>query len=185
MVEAKAEGPHPETRQVLLEAAIRCVAENGLSKLTYRSLAAQAGVTHGAVQHHFGTIDAVLEQALQYSLEQSLVTLEPAGSPEAWFASMFDLAEKRPSLLMFQYELILESKRRPRLVPHVSRLYAMYRDATRRALNAFGLSDEAVAEAVLAAVDGIIYQLVTLEEGQLVHTRRAIQGLKSLLAANL
>ncbi|WP_416979825.1 TetR family transcriptional regulator [Streptomyces sp. T028] len=43
-----------EGRDALLIAAVRVVARDGLRKLTYRAVAAEAGVTHGLVAHHFG-----------------------------------------------------------------------------------------------------------------------------------
>ena len=48
------------------------VATRGLRHLTYRSVAQQAGVAHGLVAHHFGTRDALLEAALEFSLDNSV-----------------------------------------------------------------------------------------------------------------
>jgi hypothetical protein len=58
-----------------------------------------------------------------------------------------------------QYELILESRRRPELRPLVTSLYDTYRDATRRELARIGLADiPGLDHAVFATLDGLVLQ---------------------------
>ena len=59
-------------REALLDAAVRVVARGGLRRLTYRAVAQEAGVTHGLVVHHFGSRDALIEEALAHAVRQSL-----------------------------------------------------------------------------------------------------------------
>ncbi len=54
-----------EGRSALLAAAVHVGATRGLRHLTYRSVAAEAGVAPGLVAHHFGTRDALIEEALE------------------------------------------------------------------------------------------------------------------------
>ena len=58
-------------RQALLEAAIQVVAAEGLRGLTYRSGAAEAGVSHASVRYHFGDWSTLVEEALTYCLDRS------------------------------------------------------------------------------------------------------------------
>lgn len=45
---------HGELRQALMSAALEVIARNGLTGLSLRQLAREAGVSHGAPAHHFG-----------------------------------------------------------------------------------------------------------------------------------
>jgi hypothetical protein len=81
---------------------------------------------------------------------------------------------------VFQYELILESRRRPALRPHVERLYQAYRDALRTELQACGLPDDPdLVHLVFAALDGLVFQQVCL--GETEATEKALDRLRGLL----
>ncbi len=54
------------TRTALLDAAIDCLAEEGYAKTTTRRIAQRAGVTPGALQHHFATRAELLGQARRH-----------------------------------------------------------------------------------------------------------------------
>lgn len=54
------------TRARLLEAAITCLAELGWSASTVAVVAAHAGVSRGAAQHHFPTREALFTAALEH-----------------------------------------------------------------------------------------------------------------------
>lgn len=172
-----------EGRTALLAAAVRVGAKRGLRHLTYRSVAAEAGVAHGLVAHHFGTRDALLEEALQFSLETGVASLSSApgsGDVDALFVGVTAWFEQDTDNTVFQYELILESRRRPELRPHVARLYAAYRDALRRELAACGVPDDPdLVHLVFGALDGLVYQQVCL--GETPATEGALDRLRGLL----
>ncbi|GIZ98691.1 hypothetical protein TTY48_33030 [Tsukamurella sp. TY48] len=65
------------TRTALLDATIESLAEVGYTGMTTRAVAARAGVTHGAQQHHYGTKLALADAALKRFAE-SLATDGPA-----------------------------------------------------------------------------------------------------------
>lgn len=151
-------------REALIQAAIRVVARSGMRNLTYRVVAKEAGVTHGLVAHHFGSIDALLEDALRYSLERSVDTslLEPGtGDLSDFAARLAEIVEADPDLQAFQFELALESRRRPELRCYVEELYESYRVSTRRELKRHGITDEAAADVIFAALDGLVFQQIT------------------------
>ena len=54
------------TRQRLLESAIDCLASHGWSATTVSVVAAQAGVSRGAAQHHFPTREELITAALEF-----------------------------------------------------------------------------------------------------------------------
>src|SRR6476660_351736 len=69
-----------KTRALLLDRAEELMLEEGYAAVTYRVLAARAGVTGGLVQYYFPTLDdlflALLERRSESSLERLQSTLE-------------------------------------------------------------------------------------------------------------
>ncbi|HJT93989.1 MAG TPA: TetR family transcriptional regulator [Mycobacterium sp.] len=170
-------------RQALLAAAIRVVAHRGLRNLTYRGVAREAGVTHGLVTHHFGSLDTLLVGALRFALENSLVAISSApgtGRLESLFDRLAEMVDQDPAVQAFQYELILEGRRRPELQVHVEQLYTEYRRALRDELQhgGFDISDGLVY-LVFAALDGLVFQQVSSGDSQA--TRGALNHLRELL----
>jgi AcrR family transcriptional regulator len=72
------------TRQRLLETAVRCLANHGWETSTVAFIAAEAGISRGAVQHHFRTREALIIAALEYMFAERVASLDalpdPAGS---------------------------------------------------------------------------------------------------------
>jgi AcrR family transcriptional regulator len=172
-----------EGRRALLAAAVHVVATRGLRHLTYRSVAQEAGVAHGLVAHHFGTRDALLEAALEFSLANSVgsISINPgSGDLDSLFAGVVEMVQANPDDQAFQYELILEARRRPELRPHVEQVYATYRQALRTELETAGIgADDALVHLVFAAVDGLVFQQVCLDDPSA--TQAALICLRHLL----
>lgn len=155
-----------EGREALLNAAVRVVARGGLRRLTYRAVAEEAGTTHGLVVHHFGSRDALIEEALAHAIRSSLNTgaLEPGtGRISDFSVGASQMVTADPDVQAFQYELLLEARRRPELLPHLRALYEEYFDATGRELSRM-LPEGAgrpLTRLVFAALDGLVlHQLV-------------------------
>ncbi|WP_198950492.1 TetR/AcrR family transcriptional regulator [Kineosporia sp. A_224] len=173
-----------EGREALLRAAIRVVATSGLRNLTYRAVAREAGVTHGLVAHHFGSRDTLLEEALRYSLQLSVETssLESGtGQIDDFARDLPEFVDREPDVQAFQYELILESRRRPELRPYVEELYDYYRGAARRELARLGIQDPALADVAYAALDGLVFQQISVASPE--NTRRSVDALRTMLLA--
>ncbi|MEH0416653.1 TetR/AcrR family transcriptional regulator [Streptomyces sp. B21-083] len=173
-----------EGREALLNAAVRVVARGGLRKLTYRAVAEEAGVTHGLVVHHFGSRDALIEEALAHTIRTSLSTsaLEPGTGKVADFSTgLSDMVTAAPGTQMFQYELLLESTRRPELLPQIRALYDEYFDATERELSRMvpAGANRALARLIFAALDGLVLHQLVLGEPDV--TDAALDELRSLL----
>ncbi|RPF31285.1 TetR/AcrR family transcriptional regulator [Streptomyces sp. TLI_185] len=173
-----------EGREALLNAAVRVVARGGLRKLTYRAVAEEAGVTHGLVVHHFGSRDALIEEALAHTIRTSLSTsaLEPGTGKVADFSTgLSDMVTADPGTQAFQYELLLEARRRPELLPQLRALYDEYFDATRRELNRMlpAGADQAMTRLVFAALDGLVLHQLVFGEPEV--TDAALEQLRALL----
>ncbi|MFD5193987.1 TetR/AcrR family transcriptional regulator [Streptomyces sp. NPDC058357] len=48
-----------------MDAATQLLAREGARALTHRAIAAEVGTTHGIARYYFGTLDQVLDEALQ------------------------------------------------------------------------------------------------------------------------
>ena len=181
--------PSPEparadTRSALLDAAMRVVAERGLRGLTHRAVAEAAGVTHGLVRHYFGSVDALLLEALAVQVGRDIESAPPRMS-----GPLETLADHVPKRVAdtetdqaFQYEVSIESRRRPELSEHVQRSYAAYTEAMHERLKRAGLpEDPALARVVFAAVDGLALQQVLFASPE--ETEEALVALRRMLLA--
>ncbi len=60
------------TRDSILHAIVECLAEYGYSNLTLGQVARKAGLSKGAMQHHFESKSAAIEAALQFIFQQQI-----------------------------------------------------------------------------------------------------------------
>jgi AcrR family transcriptional regulator len=151
-------------RESLLAATVHVVARKGLRGLTFRAVAEHAGVNNTLVVYHFGTRDALIEAALEWSVKQSigLSQLEALPATEEEFCQcILSLIDDNPDIQIFQYEMILESRRRPELTGPVQQLYESYIAALSEGLQRIGFGgQEGAAQAAFAALDGLVLQLL-------------------------
>ena len=69
-----------ETRERVIQAVVESIAEIGYQRTTSAQIARRAGVTWGAVQHHFGDKDGILVAALEASFARFAELLSPVPS---------------------------------------------------------------------------------------------------------
>lgn len=69
------------TRRRLLETTIRCLARHGWEISTVAFVAAEAGISRGAVQHHFRTREALILAALEHMFEERAALLDALPDP--------------------------------------------------------------------------------------------------------
>ncbi|MBD8020931.1 TetR/AcrR family transcriptional regulator [Brevibacterium gallinarum] len=76
------------SRDHIIDAIVAAIAGGGIDKATVRTVAGEAGVSIGAVQHHFPTKAAMLTAAMEAisaavtaDIEAYIGTFEPAGTP--------------------------------------------------------------------------------------------------------
>ncbi|UGS36007.1 TetR/AcrR family transcriptional regulator [Capillimicrobium parvum] len=152
----------PDSREALLDATERVIAREGFSALTYRSVAAEAGVTHGLVTYRFGTLDALISETLLRVARRAVdgSALEArSGRIEDFARDLGQLAEEAPDGQAFQFEVVLEARRREDLRAAVQEMYDNYFAVAQDALGRIGVDDSpAMTRLVFAALDGMILQ---------------------------
>ena len=158
-----------QTRERLLQAAAKLIAEVGWGRVTTRSVAERAGLPHGAVSYHFSGKQELLSDAAVLAVEQAfpIAELEALGSLEDALGLMerwMGEAEGEDQLVAkLGVEAILESSRDQLLRERVDALLRSYRavlaELARREAAAgasfAGASPQAVATLVAAAADGL------------------------------
>ena len=110
-----------DTRGRILKATVDCIAELGFQRTTAQEITRRAGVTWGAVQHHFGDKDGILLAVLEDSFRRFEARLEDI------FVARTSLAERTHLFLertwhhfasreyASTFEILLDHLRRPDL----------------------------------------------------------------------
>jgi AcrR family transcriptional regulator len=80
-----------ETRTRILAATVDCIAEVGFQRTTAQEITRRAGVTWGAVQHHFGDKDGILLAVLEDSFQRFAERLEDVPVAETSLAARVSL----------------------------------------------------------------------------------------------
>lgn len=174
-------GVYGAGREALLDAVIEVVGRDGLKSLSYRKVAEIAGVDNTLISHHFGSKAALLEAAMDYASRR---TLESAEFDRIFQGAIAEniLSEVResPERQAFQFEMVLASRTMPALRPAAERLYTAYVQRMQAALVTAGYeADEAVARVVFAALDGLVFQRLTIATED--QTRSALDQVERLL----
>jgi TetR/AcrR family transcriptional regulator, regulator of biofilm formation and stress response len=113
--------------EAILEATLTLIGERGLEAVTHRTVAREAGVSLGAISHHFPSRQALLEATLEHAGRAEVRRLEDLAldlqtrlfDTEEWIDAMAaalarDLSRSRTRHLA-QYELLLTSARNARI----------------------------------------------------------------------
>ena len=164
-------------REALLDGARRCLLERGYARTTARDLVAASGTNLASIGYHFGSKEALLDEAIARGFDQWAEEVERAmfAAPDASAAGRLAISleamigrfeELRPYLVAF-VEALPQALRSPELRETLAAAYARCRDAggrmARAALEGEGV-DVADAEARnlasvgMAICDGLMIQ---------------------------
>ena len=163
-------------RDQLLEGAIECLRTKGYSRTTARDIAAAANANLGSIGYHFGSKDALLNEAITRTCEQWTVRLGEAASaaPDAspleqmaasWVAMLAAFEEMRPVLVGF-VEAVGQSAWSDELREQMAAHYRRVRQAITEMVNSslgpaaeeLGADPKVVASFLLAVCDGFVLQ---------------------------
>ena len=84
-----------ETRARIIDAVVESIAEVGYPRTTAAEIAKRAGVTWGAVQHHFGGKDGILDAVLEHSFGRFAALVGPAEVAQGRLADRVSLFVER------------------------------------------------------------------------------------------
>ncbi|WP_438854838.1 TetR/AcrR family transcriptional regulator [Agromyces sp. M3QZ16-3] len=156
---------HGEGREALLHATVRVVARKGLRGLTFRAVAEEAGVNNTLIAHHFGSRDRLLAAALEWTADRSVGAAdlsEYATDARSFRDALVKNVLSEPDVEVFQFEMILESSRRPELQPAVRGLYQRYVASLAKGRAQLGVpTNDGLNLGMFAALDGLMLQYLS------------------------
>lgn len=154
------------TRESILRAALRVIGEQGVSGLTNRRIATDAGVSLGTLTYHFPSQTELLRQAMLLFAENETVKLrglvnankagditveEAAAAVERVLEQMTFGADEIAPL-----ELYLQAGRDPDLRDATQRCFAAYDELALTVLRALKVEEpQHIAQAVVALIAGL------------------------------
>jgi AcrR family transcriptional regulator len=155
-------------REALLEGAKKCLSEKGYARTTARDIAAAAGVSLAAIGYHFGTTEALLNEAVfegigQWAEELGRLLAEQAGNDgtvlekfeAVWTRVIQSFADHR-GVLAASYEIMVRAEE----VPEVRRRLAAAMEDARIALAELFTDVNAQAEPERARQVGSFYYAI-------------------------
>lgn len=102
-----------ERRQALVEAAYRCIAQDGFEGLRTRVVAAQADMTHATLHYYFATKEDLLEAVIDYAIFQRLLVAipyeqetTPAQGLHTFLTALYQRMQQDPTTFLVLYELL-------------------------------------------------------------------------------
>ncbi|WP_344481531.1 TetR/AcrR family transcriptional regulator [Glycomyces endophyticus] len=161
-------------REALLDGAKKCLLEKGYDRTTVRDIATAANVSMAAIGYHYGSREALLQQALFKSLEDwdaglqaQLSRLDEPKGPKRFAAVWHLLIEHiraNPTMWTASFELFMQARRSPELAA----VYAQGQPGATAAMAALAtgeVEEDIDAETIrtvgavqLALVSGVVMQ---------------------------
>ena len=159
------------TQDKIINALIGLIREDGYAAASSTAIAQRAGVTWGAVQHHFGSKDDILAEVLERShrkFQQTLgATRFTTGTPSARVAKYVDVAWEhyRGDEYMATMEILLASRGVGRATdePSIKRSRAEHLALARRIFHDSSASNQCMQEAIYVVhcmLTGILIETV-------------------------
>jgi DNA-binding transcriptional regulator YbjK len=139
-----------ERERPLMEATLRVIGRKGVDGVTHRAVAAEAGMSLGAVTHHFKTRDMLVDAALAFALVREVGRLQELAfnlqnrvfdvegwidGLAAWYAQEL---KAQPEIHIACYEAFLAASRTARHRPIVMKWFETWRQSSELALKAAG-----------------------------------------------
>lgn len=155
-------------RDALLEGAKKCLSEKGYARTTARDIAAASGVSLAAIGYHFGTTEALLDEAVfagigQWAEDLGRLLAEQAGNDgtvlekfEAVWTRVIQSFGNHRGVLAASYEIMVRAEE----VPEVRRRLAAAMEGARIALAELFTDVDAQAEPERARQVGSFYYAI-------------------------
>lgn len=186
-------------REALLSGARRCLQERGYARTTARDLVAASGTNLGSIGYHFGSKEALLNEAIAVAFEEwtdelvDMAFADPEATPmqrvrSSWIR-MVDSFEDNRALLVAFVEALAQAERSPELRVQLAACYERLRttiatmiETSNPALDA--ATARLVASYHIAVCDGLIVQWL-LDPSRAPQGRELVDALSSTLTVAL
>jgi AcrR family transcriptional regulator len=163
-------------REDLLRGARRCIEEKGYARTTARDIVAASGTNLASIGYHFGSKEALLNEAIGAAFEEwtehlievgvEASTDDPMQRLTASMIAMLDEFGKNRALEQAFVEAIAQAERSPELRAQMAGQYATsreaiaesVRDALGDGIEEAGVDPKAIASYLMAVCDGLVLQ---------------------------
>jgi DNA-binding transcriptional regulator YbjK len=186
-----------DRRRLIVEAALRVIARDGVNAATHRAVAAEAGVALASTTYHFSSKTQIVTEALELAIDRSIAAVERHTTPPypATPAVLVDrLVELVEALcgddqapLAAQYELLIEAGRSEELRRVAERWDGAYLGGLRAIVAAAGIREPAESAAILSdLIEGALLDLVSVPRDGFVEgtlrprIARVVAGLRAI-----
>lgn len=178
-------------REKLLEAARECLFAKGYERTTVRDLASAAGVSMAAIGYHFGSKEALLNQALFEALDSGDQAFGPSSDDtglDTLWSRLIEAFSANKTFWIANLETVLRAQRDPELREQVAAGLAQGRSGMAREVTGTAeaeLSKETIrtlGSVQLALVSGLMMQHLTDPESAPT-ADEVLTGLRALVAA--
>ena len=184
--------PRENHRERLVRGALACLGEKGYARTTARDIAAASGSNLGSIGYHFGSKEALLNEAIREGFAQwteqlgQIAFSEEGATPidrmQASWKGLGDTFEEHRPLMVAFVEALAQAERSAELRDQLAELYEESRATIARIVQA-SLRDGALADEqargcasfLIAVCDGLLLQW-------LVDPRRAPSGESMIVA---
>ncbi len=169
------------TRELLLDAAIHIAGTQGPDKVTYRSVAARAGLSHSLVRFYFGTREVLLTEAFERAVRRDAAEAGLLAEDAASFAGgLVRTITEEPDRQLLQYDFLLRAVRGAGPLAPVTELYDYYIQQVAGTLENLGIEDDGtLAALVFATLDGLVLQHSIYQSTE--RTEKVLEALRELL----
>jgi TetR/AcrR family transcriptional repressor of nem operon len=159
-----------KTRDVLLDCVERLMVEQGYAAVTYRAVAAKAGVTGGLVQYYFPTLDGLFVAAIRRRSEQNLQRLVDAlrARPDQPLRVLWEYSRDESTAALTTEFLALGNHRksiRAVIAESTEQVRRIQLDTLNQAWEQAGLGDSDLPPPALLFLMTGIPKLIRLEKG--------------------
>ncbi|MEU3855162.1 TetR/AcrR family transcriptional regulator [Streptomyces sp. NPDC029554] len=171
-----------QTRERLLDAAIQIANERGINKVTYRSVATRAGVSHSLVRFYFGSGGAMIIRALERAAELDATESHIlADDVESFSDALVRVISGEDARGLLQYDYLLRAVRGGVPLCRVRALYDFYLEQVTGTLANLRIDDPdgSLSALVFAALDGLVLQHSLYESDD--RTEAALEHLRGVL----
>lgn len=179
-----------ETKQKLLEGALRTLTEQGIAKTSARTIAAAAGVNQALVFYHFGSVDELLAAACRHGSEQRVSRYRERLDAVSSLAELLEFGremheeERAAGHVAVLGQLLAGAQTQPRLAPATAAGLALWIEEIEkvlvRVLSATPLGEFADPAGLARAVAASFVGIELYEGVDAVGAGRALDALEQL-----